>query len=188
MSFALLFLYLMLSMFRMLIHPSSGACDLFVELFHGLYCSINLHERKFSDTSNDFRAMFREMCQLTYVVFCFIYDCSIRPQKIGLDHCVLDLWNKQTYRGVDKSLARPGRKQARQHVRDARDFNNIETRAVVKFSFMQGKAPKEIHAILSVIVNSDGMIYVSVLIVANITAHSETLLSKSNKLSIYYGD
>jgi len=29
----------MLNMFRMLIHPSSGACDLFVELFHGLYCS-----------------------------------------------------------------------------------------------------------------------------------------------------
>ena len=26
-------------MFRMLIHPSSGACDLCVELFHGLYCS-----------------------------------------------------------------------------------------------------------------------------------------------------
>ena len=26
-------------MFRILIHPSSGACDLFVELFHGLYCS-----------------------------------------------------------------------------------------------------------------------------------------------------
>ena len=26
-------------MIRMLIHPSSGACDLFVELFHGLYCS-----------------------------------------------------------------------------------------------------------------------------------------------------
>jgi len=23
----------------LLIHPSSGACDLFVELFHGLYCS-----------------------------------------------------------------------------------------------------------------------------------------------------
>ena len=39
MSLALLFHYLLLSMFRMLIHPSSGACDLFVELFHGLYCS-----------------------------------------------------------------------------------------------------------------------------------------------------
>jgi len=39
MSVALLFHYLMLNMFRMLIHPSSGACDLFVELFHGLYCS-----------------------------------------------------------------------------------------------------------------------------------------------------
>ena len=39
MSLTLLFHYLMLNMFRMLIHPSSGACDLFVELFHGLYCS-----------------------------------------------------------------------------------------------------------------------------------------------------
>jgi len=29
--------------------------------------------------------------------------------------------------GADKSLARPGRKEARKHVRDARDFNNIET-------------------------------------------------------------
>jgi len=39
MSLALLFHYLMLNMFRMLIHPSSGACELFVELFHGLCCS-----------------------------------------------------------------------------------------------------------------------------------------------------
>ena len=38
-SLALLFHYLMFNMFWMLIHPSSGACDLFVELFHGLYCS-----------------------------------------------------------------------------------------------------------------------------------------------------
>ena len=35
MSLALLVHYLMLNMFRMLIHPSSGACDLFVKLFHG---------------------------------------------------------------------------------------------------------------------------------------------------------
>ena len=40
---------------------------------------------------------------------------------------------KTTYRGADKSLARPGRKQAWKHVRDVRDFNNIETRAVIKF-------------------------------------------------------
>jgi len=40
MSLALLFHYLMFNMFRMIIHPSSGACDLFVELFHGLYCSV----------------------------------------------------------------------------------------------------------------------------------------------------
>ena len=54
------------------------------------------------------------------------------------------------YRGADKSLARPGRKQARKHIRDARDFNNIETRAVIKFfSPLQGKAPKEVHVILT---------------------------------------
>jgi len=52
-------------------------------------------------------------------------------------------------RGADKFLARPGRKQARKHVRDARDFNNIETRALIEFFFLQGKAPKEIHAILT---------------------------------------
>ena len=32
----------MLNMFRMLIHPSSGACDLCVELFHGLYWSVRI--------------------------------------------------------------------------------------------------------------------------------------------------
>jgi hypothetical protein len=53
------------------------------------------------------------------------------------------------YRGADKSLAWPGRKQARKHVREARNFNNIETRAVIKFPFLQGKAPKEIHAIMT---------------------------------------
>jgi len=31
---------------------------------------------------------------------------------------------------------------------DARDFDNMETRAVIKFFFLQCKAPKEIHAIL----------------------------------------
>jgi len=31
---------------------------------------------------------------------------------------------------------------------DACDFNNIETRVIIKFFFLQGKAPKEIHAIL----------------------------------------
>jgi len=50
---------------------------------------------------------------------------------------------------ADKFLARPGRKQARKHVSDAGDFNNIETRAVFQFLFLQGKAPKEIHAILT---------------------------------------
>ena len=51
-------------------------------------------------------------------------------------------------RGADKSLAQPARKEVRKHVRDARDFNNIETRPS-GFFFLQGKAPKEIHTILT---------------------------------------
>jgi len=54
------------------------------------------------------------------------------------------------YHRAYKSLARPGRKQARKHVRDSRDFNNIETGAVIKFIFfLQGKARKEIYANLT---------------------------------------
>jgi len=32
---------------------------------------------------------------------------------------------------------------------DVHDFNNMETQAVIKFFFLQGTAPKEIHAILT---------------------------------------
>jgi len=53
------------------------------------------------------------------------------------------------YRGADKSSAWPGREQARKQIRDVRDFNNMETRAVIKFVFLQGKVLKEIHAILT---------------------------------------
>ena len=53
------------------------------------------------------------------------------------------------HRRPGKSLARPGRKQARKHVKNPRDFNKIEIRAVIKFLFLQGKAPKEIHSILT---------------------------------------
>ena len=42
--------------------------------------------------------------------------------------------------GAYKHLAQPGRKQARKHVRDTRDFNNIETRAFNNFFPLQGKA------------------------------------------------
>jgi len=79
-----------------------------------------------------------------------------RPVIAGSRYCELILIKSSgifltalNYRGADKSLARPGRKQSRKHVRDARDFNNIEMRAVIRFLFLQGKAPKEIHAILT---------------------------------------
>ena len=49
----------------------------------------------------------------------------------------------QEYRGADKSLARPGRKQARKHLMNARDFNNIETRAVIVFFFLPARQGAE---------------------------------------------
>jgi len=45
------------------------------------------------------------------------------------------------YWGADKSLAGTGRKQARKHVSDLRDFDKNEKRAVIKFVFLQGKTP-----------------------------------------------
>ena len=45
---------------------------------------------------------------------------------------------------------------------NARDFNNIETRAVIKFFFLQGKAPKEIHAILKETLGEHAPLYATV--------------------------
>jgi len=69
--------------------------------------------------------------------------------SVTCDSVVSKHYMKLKYRGADKSLARLGKKQGWKHVRDARDFNNIETRAVTRFYFLQGKAPREIHAILT---------------------------------------
>ena len=44
-----------------------------------------------------------------------------------------------------------------------RDFNNIETRAVIRFFFfLQGKAPKEIHAILTETLGEHAPLYTTV--------------------------
>jgi hypothetical protein len=47
---------------------------------------------------------------------------------------------------------------------DARDFSNIETRAVIRFFFpLQGKAPKEIHAILIETLGEHAPLYATVI-------------------------
>jgi len=50
-------------------------------------------------------------------------------------------------------LISPSREQIGHKLRsmsgDGREFNNTGTRAVVKFFFLQGKAPKEIDAIMT---------------------------------------
>ena len=45
---------------------------------------------------------------------------------------------------------------------DARDFNNIETRAVIKIFLLQGKAPKEIHANLTETLGEHALSYATV--------------------------
>jgi hypothetical protein len=47
------------------------------------------------------------------------------------------------YLGAEKSLAQPESKQTRKHVSDARDFNNIETRAISKFFFVPARQDAE---------------------------------------------
>ena len=61
----------------------------------------------------------------------------------------LNLFKLNIFRSADKSLARRGRKQSRKHVSDARNFNNIETRAGIKIFFLQGNELKKIHAFLT---------------------------------------
>ena len=45
---------------------------------------------------------------------------------------------------------------------DARDFNNMETRGVIKFFFLQGDAPKEIHAVLKETLREHALSYATV--------------------------
>jgi len=44
---------------------------------------------------------------------------------------------------------------------DAHNFNNIETRAVIKFFFLQDQALKEIHAVLTETLGEDAPLYAS---------------------------
>jgi len=45
---------------------------------------------------------------------------------------------------------------------DVCDFNNIEMRAVINFFFLQGKTPKEIHAILKETLGEHAPLYATV--------------------------
>ena len=91
----------------------------------------------------------KQLC-LCDIWYCLVYRsiCSCipdtHPYRITSTKCHINsvissddghIIARNMYQGADKSLARPGRKQDRKHVRDARDFNNIETRAVIKFFF-----------------------------------------------------
>ena len=69
MSLALLFHYLMLNRFLILLHPFSGACDLFVELFHGLCCCVRI-----------------EVFALAYLFSgeCFVVTCVVVLQSVFL--------------------------------------------------------------------------------------------------------
>jgi len=65
------------------------------------------------------------------------YTSIDRSHPVGLFsiHKLIYSVTTHQYRGADKSLARLRKKQARKQVRDASDFNNIETRAEINFFF-----------------------------------------------------
>ena len=67
---------------------------------------------------------------LRYIIYIFLinpFPCS-RGIHLNATSTVTGLLMK-----MNLNCRQPGRKQARKPVRDARDFNNIETRAVFKF-------------------------------------------------------
>ena len=66
MALDLLFHYLMLNMFWILVHPSSGACDLFVELFHGLYGSVSLQSNTTHEITQQISCKLTRMDVLTF--------------------------------------------------------------------------------------------------------------------------
>jgi len=45
---------------------------------------------------------------------------------------------------------------------DERDFNNMETRAVINFFFLHGKAPKEINTILTGTLGEHAPLYATI--------------------------
>jgi len=81
MSLAFLFHYFVLDMFRMLIHPSSGACGLFVELFGGLYCCI-LREQKIHEITQQISRKLPRMDVLTPET-CWEWNDEIKKQVIS---------------------------------------------------------------------------------------------------------
>jgi len=63
------------------------------------------------------------------------HDKSLRLLTFMMEESVAQHLRSLRYRGADKFLEQPGRKQVRKHIRDARDFNSIETRAIIKLYF-----------------------------------------------------
>jgi len=69
---------------------------------------------------------------------CSTFPCCLKAHNefLGFFFTCVSIGEHRLYQGADKSLARPGRKQAPKHVRDVHDFNNIEKRADIKFFFL----------------------------------------------------
>jgi len=89
-----------------------------------------------------FRLILENFSPFFQFFICPVHDLSRNPKQWTAERRLGNTGVDILYRGADNSLARPGSKQARKYVRDARDFNNIERRAVIKFFFLQGKAPR----------------------------------------------
>ena len=85
--------------------------------------------------------LFKQSSKYALLIFVSQGQCDCRELKFS---------QRYWYRGADKSLARPRRKQARKHVREARFQQHRDASCHQDFFFfLQGKAQKEIHAILT---------------------------------------
>ena len=106
-------------------------------------CGLHVHCLKFI-VSVGHGGKYRELAPNAPTAF------GTKEKNHGLCTYTVNVFWYAMYRGADKSLARPGRKQARKHVRDARDFQQHRDASCHQVPPpLQSKAPKEIHAILT---------------------------------------
>ena len=69
--------------------------------------------------------------------------------RLTTNKWVVDDKRPSSYRGADKSLPRPGRKTSSEACQGRARFQQHRDASCQVFFFLQGKAPKEIHAILT---------------------------------------
>ena len=121
-----LFIFSLVSFCARFVGPSAVTFAVRISCLHADVCALQLSSR------TQLLTLVSDLFKVTQNGIFVNFTWFGEERTVGIFVAAVTFAYPVTYRGSDTSLARPGRKQTRKHVRDARDFNNIETRAVNK--------------------------------------------------------